>query len=105
MATTHVFLRNARYQDDDEDDQLISRSTWSLKLSGLICGVLLIIGRSASYGNITWTPAYHPASSPLTVLVSQPAHPQPIPALPKTLPTTDPAAVSKRSAASEVVTF
>ncbi|HYS00760.1 MAG TPA: hypothetical protein VET82_00245, partial [Candidatus Eisenbacteria bacterium] len=104
MGTTHIFLRTARYESDDEDDELISRSTWSLKLSGLVFGVLLVIGRSASYGNITWTPAFHHAGSPLTVVAS-PARPQPIPAIPKTLPAPDWAAVSKRSAAQEVVTF
>src|SRR2546428_3083798 len=57
VTTDHVFLRAAKYETDDETDVLISRSTWSLKLSGLIAGVLLVIGRSASYGNITWSPA------------------------------------------------
>ncbi|HEY8677310.1 MAG TPA: hypothetical protein VIN39_01595, partial [Candidatus Dormibacteraeota bacterium] len=105
MATDHTFLRTANYELDDESEALISRSTWSLKLSGLIAGVLLVIGRSASYGNITWTPAFHSASAPLTVIFSTSKSPAPAPPIPKTLPGVDPAAISKRSAASEIITF
>ena len=105
MTTDDTFLRAAKYETDDENDVLISRSTWSLKLSGLIAGVLLVIGRSASYGNITWSPAYHQASTPLMVIVSTKAPTNPLPAIPKTSPLADPAAISKRSAASEVITF
>ena len=105
MATDHTFLRTANYDVDDETDGLISRSTWSLKLSGVIAGVLLVIGRSASYGAITWAPAYHHASAPLTVIVSTKTPANPLPAIPKTLPSADPAAISKQSAAYEVITF
>ncbi|MEO6797934.1 MAG: hypothetical protein ABI401_05315, partial [Candidatus Dormibacter sp.] len=105
MATDHTFLRTANYDVDDETDGLISRSTWSLKLSGLIAGVLLVIGRSASYGNITWAPAYHQASAPLMVIINTNAPAKPLPAIPKTLPSADPAAISRQSAAVEVITF
>ena len=83
-----------------DDDVLISKATWPLRLSGLVFAGLLIIGRSASYGNVTWTPTYHPTASPLVVIHSG----RPLPAAPKPL-TFDPAAASKRSAADEVIAF
>src|SRR5712671_5150291 len=87
----------------DDGEVLISRSTWSLRLSGLLFAGLLVVGRAASGGQIVWLPAYHANPTPLIVVIntSKPATP---PAVPKTLP--DPAAaISKKSAASEVITF
>ncbi|HYM50919.1 MAG TPA: hypothetical protein VET65_10175, partial [Candidatus Limnocylindrales bacterium] len=69
MTTANTFLRRNTYSRDDDGEELISKSTWSMRLSGIIAGVLLVIGRSASYGNITWQPAYHPATSGLVVIV------------------------------------
>jgi len=95
-------LVNRAYQEDDAD-ALISKSSWSLKLSGLVFAGLLVIGRSASYGNIQWTPTFHQASTPLVViqtLNSSKSDPAPIP---KKAPSIDSAAaLSKRAAASEV---
>jgi hypothetical protein len=102
VTTDSTFLRNPAYVDD-ESEVLISRSSWPLKLSGIAFGVLLVLGRSASYGNITWTPTYHSAGSPLIVLIN--SKPSPSPTVPKTLPSINAAAISKRSAATEVVTF
>src|SRR5437899_3679588 len=90
------------YAYEDESDALISKSTWPLKLSGLVFAGLLLIGRSASYGNVTWTPTYHSAFSPLIVQTG--GQPRPAPAIPK-VRTIDAAALSKPSAAEEVVTF
>src|SRR6202158_4540715 len=69
--------RNPAYLPDDSED-LISKSTWPLKLSGLVFAGLLVIGRSASYGNVTWTPAYHAASTPLTVQLAGSQKPAPV---------------------------
>ena len=91
------------YQDDDSA-ALISKSSWPLKLSGVVFAGLLVIGRSASYGNITWTPTFHQAASPLVVTVNTSSKPVPPPSLPKTSPA-DPAALSKKSAASEIIQF
>src|SRR6202043_967132 len=99
-ATT---ARNPVYSPDDAD-VLISKSSWPLKLSGVVFAGLLVIGRSASYGNITWTPTFHQANTPLTVLVNSAPKPAPAPSLPKTSPS-DPAALSKKSAASEIIQF
>ena len=68
MVTTATAIPIPLYEDDS--DALISKSTWPLKLSGLVFAGLLLIGRSASYGNVTWTPTYHPAASPLIVQTS-----------------------------------
>ena len=91
------------YQDDDSA-ALISKSSWPLKLSGIVFAGLLVIGRSASYGNITWTPTLHQAGSPLIVTINTGSKPVPPPSLPKTSPA-DPAALSKKSAASEIIQF
>src|ERR1700738_3279283 len=90
-----------RYAMDDSE-VLISKATWTLKLSGLVFAGLLIVGRSASYGNITWSPAHHSAASPLVVEVAH--RNAPAPSLP-TLRGSDPAALSKPSAADERVAF
>src|ERR1700719_176942 len=92
--------RNPVYSPDDSD-VLISKSTWPLKLSGLVFAGLLVIGRSASYGNVTWTPAYHAPSSPLVVLVAGSQKPAPV--VPK-LGSTD-GLMNKASAANEVIAF
>ena len=54
----------------DSAEALISKSTWPLKVSGLVFAGLLVLGRSASYGNVTWTPTYHGPGSPLIVQTS-----------------------------------
>jgi hypothetical protein len=97
-------VRNLRYEDDGSED-LISRSSWPLRLSGVVFAGLLIVGRSATYGNLTWTPSYHSAPSPLVVVATQQRTQGQPPAVPKPLPGLDPAAFSKRSAAAEVVVF
>src|ERR1700736_5333996 len=101
MATSAVAIRNPVY-GEDESDVLISKATWTLKLSGLVFAGLLVIGRSASYGNVTWTPTFPPAGAPLIVLST--SHGNPLPASTK-YKGVDPAAISKRSAATEVVVF
>ncbi len=102
MASITVTV-NPAYRDDDSE-VLISKSTWPLKLSGLLFAGLLVVGRSVSYGNISWVPAQHDAASPLVVVHNDgpyaPAQPQQ-----KPLPMSDPAALSKRMAADEVVIF
>ncbi|TMF84638.1 MAG: hypothetical protein E6I07_12295, partial [Chloroflexi bacterium] len=103
MIEANTLGRHAYGEDDTE--ALISKSTWSLKLSGLIFAGLLIIGRSASYGNIQWTPTFHPAGTPLTVIeTTRPSTPNPA-QVPKTLPSVDSAALTKRAAAAEVISF
>src|ERR1700687_5696129 len=92
--------RNPAYLPDDSED-LISKSTWPLKLSGLVFAGLLVIGRSASYGNVTWTPAYHAASSPLVVQLA--GSEKPAPFVPK-LGNID-GLMNKASAANEVIAF
>ena len=52
MSTDGTLLRGIAYEQDGESDQLISRATWSLKLSGLVFAGLLVLGRSASSGNV-----------------------------------------------------
>jgi len=59
VSTDGTLLRRMAYEQDGESDQLISKATWSLKLSGLVCGVLLVLGRSASSGNVVWNPTFH----------------------------------------------
>ena len=93
------------YEQDGESDQLISRATWSLKLSGLVFAGLLVLGRSASSGNVVWNPTFHGASSPLVVVLKAQAPQNPVPPIPKTAPNIDNAALSKRAAASEVIAF
>src|SRR2546423_55665 len=85
----------------DSAEVLISKSTWPLKVSGLVFAGLLVLGRSASYGNVTWTPTYHGPGSPLIVQTSG------VPAAPAKpiLRSADPAALGRQSAADEVVTF
>jgi hypothetical protein len=70
----------------------------------LLFAGLLVVGRAASGGQIVWLPAFHANPTPLIVILntSKPATP---PALPKTLPGDPAAAISKKSAASEVITF
>src|SRR2546429_1510679 len=93
------------YEQDGESDQLISKATWSLKVSGLVCGVLLVLGRSASSGNVVWNPTFHQSSAPLTVIVKNQVPSHPLPQVPKTIPNISNAALSKRAAASEVIAF
>src|SRR6202022_2049311 len=88
-----------------ETEDLYSRSTWSLKLSGLVFAGLLILGRTATYGNVTWIATYHPASSPLQVLEVVSPNGLPAVPLPKSSVKIDPAAAVKRSAANEVLAF
>src|ERR1700686_88970 len=92
--------RNPAYLPDDSE-VLISKSTWPLKLSGLVFAGLLVLGRSASYGNVTWTPTYHAASSPLVVQLVGSQKPAPV--VPK-LGSLD-GAMNKASAANEVIVF
>jgi len=102
VSVNFAYLANQTVADDDSE-VLISRSTWSLKLSGLLFAGLLVIGRTASYGNVTWTPTFHPASSPLEVVTS--GRTPSAPAVPKSSGTTDFLAAVKRSASEEVVAF
>ncbi|TMF23521.1 MAG: hypothetical protein E6I31_05380, partial [Chloroflexi bacterium] len=105
MSTDGTLLRRMAYEQDGESDQLISKATWSLKLSGLVCGVLLVLGRSASSGNVVWNPTFHQSSAPLTVIVKNQVPSHPLPQVPKTIPNISNAALSKRAAASEVIAF
>ena len=93
--------RNAAYFSD-ESEVLISKSTWPLKLSGLLFAGLLVIGRSASYGNVTWTPSFHAAESPLIVQLA--GSRKPAPAIPN-LGISVPAVMTKAAVAEEVVAF
>jgi len=72
VNVTSSYLVNRAVYDTVDSEVLISKSTWPLKLSGFVFAGLLIVGRSASYGDVTWTPTYHAASSPLQVLIVQP---------------------------------
>ncbi|TME77317.1 MAG: hypothetical protein E6I47_13510, partial [Chloroflexi bacterium] len=65
---------------------------------------MLVVGRAASGGQIVWLPAYHADPTPLIVVINQPKPGTP-PALPKSLPGDPAAAISKKSAAAEVITF
>src|SRR3989454_10483334 len=93
----------------DDGEVLISRSSWPLRLSGLLFAGLLVVGRAASGGQIVWLPAYHANPTPLIGVINQPKPATPTtpttPALPKSLPGNPAAAISKKSAASEVITF
>lgn len=104
MTTTITLARNPAYEDDDSEE-LVSKATWPLKLSGLLFAGMLVLGRSATYGNITWAPAHHGASAPLVVVVHATDPSTPGPSTPKSVPLTDPGALGTRSAADEVVTF
>src|SRR5712664_4444105 len=104
MINADSMSRYSIYDDEDSDEVLVSRSTWPLKLSGLVFAGLLVLGRSATYGNVTWTPTYHAASSPLQVVATQPLS-APKPGARPSSPRIDWAASSKRSAADEVVVF
>src|SRR5260370_16644812 len=77
LTTSVATARNPAYLPDDSE-VLISKAMWTLKVSGLVFAGLLVIGRSASYGNVTWTPAYHAASSPLVVQVAGSQKPAPV---------------------------
>ena len=101
MSVNSAYLAK-QGSDNDDSEVLISRSTWSLKVSGLLFAGLLVLGRTATYGNLTWTPTFHPASSPLEVITSGRA--PSAPAVPKSSGTDFLAAV-KRSASEEVVVF
>jgi len=102
LTNTITLARNPAYEDDDSE--LITKATWPLKVSGLLFAGMLVLGRSASYGNISWTPAHHAASTPL-VVVHENDGSAPAPAVPKSVPLTHPAALSLRSAADEVIVF
>src|SRR5205807_9098527 len=68
----------------------------------LVFAGLLVLGRSATYGNVTWTPTFHPAATPLQVIEHGRAPTPPMPAAPLKM---DPLAAVKRSAADEVLAF
>src|SRR5437763_16490838 len=96
VSTDGTLLRRMAYEQDGESDQLISRATWSLKLSGLVFAGLLVLGRSASSGNVVWNPTFHGASSPLVVGPKAHAPQNPVPPIPQTPPNIDNAALSKQ---------
>src|SRR5207245_2906918 len=99
LTATEAAPRNAAFFSDDSE-VLISKSTWPLKLSGLLFAGLLVIGRSASYGDLTWTPTYHEAESPLVVELA--GSRKPAPPVPN-LGAGAPAIMTKAAAAEEVV--
>src|SRR5437868_7093020 len=101
---TSSYLVNRSVYSAVDSEQLISKSTWPLKLSGFVFAGLLVVGRSASYGDVTWTPTFHPAS-PLQVITMTNSKPAPSTPVPKTNGNTDASAAVKRSAADEVVVF
>jgi len=106
-AATHTaFLRQGSYVEDDDAQTLVSKSSWTLKATGILFGALLLAGRTASSGAIVWTPTYHPASTPLNVIAT-PASKSGAPSRqpPKSSPGSDSAALAKRAAAYEVVAF
>ena len=106
MSTDSTLLRHFDHQaDDDDGEHLISKSTWPLKVSGLVFAGLLVLGRSASSGNVVWNPTFHPASSPLVVVLKVAAPQHPAPPVPRTIPNINNAALSKKSAANEVIAF
>jgi len=104
VSTDTTLLRPFAYQQDDESEYLISKANWPLKLSGLVFAGLLVLGRSASSGNVVWNPTLHAAGSPLVVVLKVQAPQHPVPQVPK-LPSIDSAALSKRAAANEVIAF
>jgi len=98
-------LRRPAAEFDDGFDALLTKSTWPLKLSGVLCAGMLVLGRTAVSGTISSVPA-SPTSTPSAAVLHQEAsRPDPGPALPKTRPYLDPAALSKRMEAVEVITF
>src|SRR5256712_11342574 len=105
MINANSMSRYSIYEDEDPNEVLVSRSTWPLKLSGLVFAGLLVLGRSASYGDVTWTPTYHAASSPLQVLMVGKSSPPPNTPVPKSHGNIDPSRAVKRSAAEEVLPF
>ena len=105
MNVTSSYLVNRAVYDTVDSEVLISKSTWPLKLSGFVFAGLLIVGRSASYGDVTWTPTYHAASSPLQVLMVGKSSPSPNTPVPKSNGNIDPSSAVKRSAAEEVLAF
>src|SRR2546428_5648950 len=105
VNVTSSYLVNRAVYDSVDSEALLSKSTWPLKLSGFVFAGLLIVGRSASYGDVTWTPAYHAASSPLQILVVGKSNPPPNTPVPKSNGNIDPSAAVKRSAAEEVLAF
>src|SRR2546421_5225072 len=106
VATDRLFLRGRAYLRDDGSEELISKSTWALKATGLLFGALLVVGRTASAGNIVWNPTHHSATTPLLVIsAAAQKSGQPSRQAPKSPPGSDPAALAKRAAAHEVVAF
>src|SRR2546428_444068 len=105
VNVTSSYLVNRAVYDTVDSEVLISKSTWPLKLSGFVFAGLLIVGRSASYGDVTWTPTYHAASSPLQVLMVGKSSPPPNTPEPKSNGNIDPSGAVKRSAAEEVLAF
>src|SRR5947208_875102 len=106
VATGRLFLRGLAYLRDDGSEELISKSTWALKATGLLFGALLVVGRTASAGNIVWNPTHHSATTPLLVIsAAVQKSGQPSRQAPKSPPGSDPAALAKRAAAHEVIAF
>src|SRR5438270_188576 len=106
VATDRLFLRGRAYLRDDGSEELISKSTWALKATGLLFGALLVVGRTASAGNIVWNPTHHSATTPLLVIsAAAQKSGQPSRQAPKSPPGSDPAALAKRAAAHEVIAF
>src|SRR5258708_21341355 len=99
-TTSVATARNPAYLPDDSE-VLISKATWTLKVAGVVFAGLLVIGRSASYGNVSWTPTYHAASSPLIVQLAGSQKPSPV--VPK-MGSID-GVMNKAAAANEVVVF
>src|SRR5881227_1135402 len=106
VATDRLVLRGRAYLRDDGSEELISKSTWALKATGLLFGALLVVGRTASAGNIVWNPTHHSATTPLLVIsAAVQKSGQPSRQAPKSPPCSDPAALAKRAAAHEVIAF
>src|SRR4029077_6125900 len=101
IVTASLALAGKSAYVADESEELIPKSPCPLKLSGVVFAGLLVIGRSASYGNVTWTPAYHAASSPLVVQLAGSQKAAPV--VPK-FGNVD-GLMSKASAATEVIVF
>src|SRR2546429_209223 len=106
VATDRLVLRGRAYLRDDGSEELFSKSTWALKATGLLFGALLVVGRTASAGNIVWNPTHHSATTPLLVIsAAVQKSGQPSRQAPKSPPGSDPAALAKRAAAHEVIAF
>src|SRR3989442_8473584 len=105
VNVTSSYLVNRAVYDTVNSEVLISKSTWPVKLSGFVFAGLLIVGRSARYGDVAWTPTYHAASSPLQVLMVGKSSPPPNTPVPKSNGNIDPSSAVKRSAAEEVLAF